>query len=227
MDIKTISTRFIFNIFVNSYLIKERESFFLIDTGMPGKRHYIEKELERAGCQPGILKLIVLTHGDKDHCGNAAYIRSKFGTKIAMHRNDSGMVSQGDMFWNRKKPNFVARLLFGPLFGLGKADRFKPDIHIDDGYDFSEHGFDAKVIHIPGHSKGSIGILTNDGDFFCGDLLANTKKPDLWSIIDDLSAANASVKKMLITKINTVYPGHGKPFSMKQLNLTSKVPASR
>lgn len=222
MEIKTISTRFILNIFVNCYIIKNEGNCILIDTGMPGKRSHIEKELESAGCQPDNLKLIVLTHGDKDHCGNAAFLRSKFGAEIAMHRDDLGMVSQGDMFWNRKRPNFITRLLFGTFFSLGKEDRFKPNFYIDDGYDLSQHGLNAKVISIPGHSKGSIGILTKDGDFFCGDLLANTKKPGLWSIIDEVSAANASVKKiMLITKISTVYPGHGKPFSMKQLNLKS------
>ncbi|RLI67201.1 hypothetical protein DRO91_10540, partial [Candidatus Heimdallarchaeota archaeon] len=31
----------------------------------------LERELEKAGCKPGDLKLVVLTHGDFDHTGNA------------------------------------------------------------------------------------------------------------------------------------------------------------
>jgi glyoxylase-like metal-dependent hydrolase (beta-lactamase superfamily II) len=67
---------------------------------------------------------------------------------------------------------------------------------MEDGYDLSEYGFDAEVLHIPGHSKGSIGILTAYGDLFCGDLFENREKPVLSSIMDDLSAANASVEKL-------------------------------
>jgi glyoxylase-like metal-dependent hydrolase (beta-lactamase superfamily II) len=54
---------------------------------------------------------------------------------------------------------------------------FKPDLYIDEGYDFSGYGFDAKVLELPGHSKGSIGTLMTSGDLFCGDLLVNTDKP--------------------------------------------------
>ena len=212
-EINAIPIRFILNIYVNCYLIKTGDGYILIDTGVPSKRRFIEKELESAGCRPGNLKLIVLTHGDKDHCGNASYLRKKFGAKIAMHHDDSGMVEHGDIFWNRKSPNPLIRL-FKPFFGLSKADRFEPDLHVDEGYDLNEYGFDAKVLHIPGHSKGSIGILTNGGDLFCGDLLANTSKPDLWSIIDDTTTAKASVRKLISLDINTVYPGHGEPFPM-------------
>ena len=175
----------------------------------------IEKELESAGCNPGNLKLIVLTHGDFDHCGNAAYLRKKFGSPIAMHKDDSGMVEHGDMLWNRSKQNILIRTIFKLFFRLSKSDRFKPDLYIDERYDFSEYGFDAKILQIPGHSKGSIGILTTSGEVFCGDLLANVGKPDIWSIVDDSDAACASIEKLKSSQINTVYPGHGQPFPME------------
>lgn len=218
-EIKTISTHKV-GMSVNCYLIKTDTSYVLIDTGFSGKRSDLEKELESAGCKPGNLKLMVLTHGDFDHIGNCAYLREKFGAKIAMHYDDSGMAERGDMFWNRKKGNILIRTIINILFGLGKSDRFKPDVYVEDGYNLSEYGFDAKVLHIPGHSKGSIGILTAGGDLFCGDLLTNTGKPALSSIIDDSAAAKASIEKLKKLKINTVYPGHGKPFPMSsRMNL--------
>jgi len=214
LEIKTITAHFIFNNYVNCYLVRAGDGYILIDTGMPNKRGVIEKELESAGCQPGNLKLIVLTHGDFDHTGNAAYLRKKFGTRIAMNYNDFGMAERGDMFWNRKNPNMVIRIIFDLFFGLSKSDRFNPDLYIEDGYDFSGIGFDAKVLQLPGHSKGSIGILTADGNLFCGDLLANINKPKVFSIIDHTTAANSSIEKLKSLKINTVYPGHGKSFPM-------------
>ena len=200
---------------VNCYLIETDTGYILIDTGCSNKRNKLEEELESAGCKPDNLKLIVLTHGDFDHTGNAAYLREKFGAKIAMHHDDSEMVERGDMFWNRRKGNILLGTIARILFRFGKKERFKPDLYIEDGYNLSEYGFDAKVLHIPGHSKGSIGILTADGDLFCGDLFENTDKPVLNSIIDDLMAANASVEKLKKLGVKTVYPGHGKPFPME------------
>lgn len=199
---------------VNCYLIKTDTGYILVDTGCSNRRADLEKELESAGCKPGNLKLIVLTHGDFDHTGNAAYLRKKFGTRIAMHYDDSGMAERGNMFWNRKKGNVLIRMIAPILFGFGKSKRFKPDLYIENGDDLSEYGFDAKVLHIPGHSKGSIGILTAGDDLFCGDLLENRDKPGLNSIMDDSAAANTSVQKLKSLEINAVYPGHGKPFPM-------------
>ncbi|MEM8534836.1 MAG: MBL fold metallo-hydrolase [Chloroflexota bacterium] len=214
LTIKTITTQFIFRMTVNCYLVETNNGFILIDTATTGKRKTIEKELIKAGCRRGDLKLIVLTHGDFDHCGNAAYLRKTFGAKIAMHKADNGMVEQGNMFWNRKTPPFLVRAIMGLLFKLPKSDQFKSDFFLEEGDTLAAYGFDAQVVELPGHSKGSIGLLTQDGDLFCGDLLANTDKPDVWTIIDDPAAARASVETLKDLAINTVYPGHGQSFPM-------------
>ena len=200
----------------NCYLIENHFNYILIDTGSSNQRAKLEQELEDAGCQPGNLKLIVLTHGDFDHTGNAAYLRHKYGAQVAMHIDDSGMVERGDLFVNRKQPNLFIRKMILILSGFSRNERFKPDIFVDEGYDFSEYNFDAKVLSLPGHSKGSIGILFAQGDLFCGDLLENQEKPSLNSIMDDLVTANASIEKLKRLEIKTVYPGHGKPFLMEQ-----------
>ena len=217
--IKTISSLLPFNLSnVNCYLLENDTGFILIDTGSSNRRTEIEKALEREGCKPRNIKLIILTHGDFDHTGNAAYFRDKFRTKIAMHYDDSGMLETGNIFFNRHKPNIFIRMMLpivSILFGFGKSERCKPDLYLEDGYNFSGYGFEAKVVCIPGHSKGSIAILSADGDLFCGDLLENIQKPSLCSIIDDFAAANNSIEKLKSLKINTVYPGHGKPFAVE------------
>jgi len=202
---------------VNCYLIETGTGYVLIDTGGSNKRAELENELTSAGGKPGHLNLIVLTHGDFDHTGNAAYLCEKFDAPIAIHADDSGMVERGDMFWNRQKGNLLFRMMFRMLpflFGFGQAERFKPDFFLNDGSDLSEYGLDARVLAIPGHSKGSIGILTAGGDLFCGDLLENYDRPATNSIMDDSTAGDASVEKLSSLEINTVYPGHGNPFAM-------------
>jgi glyoxylase-like metal-dependent hydrolase (beta-lactamase superfamily II) len=73
----------------------------------------------------------------------------------------------------------------------------------------------AKVIHLPGHSKGSIGVLTNEGDLFCGDLIYNFAG---FSYIDNLEDFNESINKLKKLDVNILYPGHGKPFSINYFN---------
>jgi hydroxyacylglutathione hydrolase len=208
---------------VNCYLIKTGSGYILIDTGFPSRRTALEKELASAGCPPGDLKLVILTHGDLDHAGNCTYLREKYGAKIAMHADDSGMVERGDMSWNRKaKPDkfsiiFRIMSVMSFFFRPGKFDIFKPDLTIDEGFDLSGYGFDAKVLYLPGHSKGSLGILTSSGDLFCGDLIYNIfGKPGI-RFIDNMADYNDSVEKLAKLNIKTVYPGHGKPFPMDKL----------
>ncbi|MGE5222123.1 MAG: MBL fold metallo-hydrolase [Omnitrophica WOR_2 bacterium] len=217
-EIKTIRLSLPFRLgSVNCYLINTGDGFVLIDTGSLNQRARLEDELQSAGCRPGNLKLVVITHGDFDHTGNSAYLRTKYDAKIAMHAGDAGMAERGDMFWNRKKGNALIRALAPVLFGFNQSVRFKPDILIEDDVSLSGYGFDAIVYSIPGHSLGSIGILADGGNLFCGDLFVNTAGPAFSSIMDDLTMARASLEKLKKLAIHTVYPGHGASFSWQDL----------
>lgn len=206
---------------VNCYLVTIGDGFILIDTGFSFKRRTIERELENAGCRPGNLKLIIITHGDSDHTGNAAYLREKYGTKIAMHPVEAAVTEMGNMALSRKLRKklirIIARVVFRlPVARLSKSDRFKPDVYVEDGYDLSGYGFEARTLGIPGHSNGSIGILATEGDLFCGDLLVGGRMPVFNSNMDDVEAGRASVEKLMSLPVQTVYPGHGEPFPMEE-----------
>lgn len=207
---------------VNCYLIKTDAGIILIDTGGTNNRVTLEQELFHVNCPPVKFALIVLTHGDFDHTGNAAYLRQKFGVKIAIHQRDARMLECGDMFVGRKPPNVVIRKIASLLFKFGASNCCSPDILLEDGDNLSEYGLDARVLYLPGHSSGSIGILTAAGDLFCGDLLENTRRPALTSLIDDAVAAQNSIAQLQRFTIQTVYPGHGKPFRFEQFRRSSE-----
>lgn len=209
----------------NCYLVSAGGGYVLIDTGYSRSRSDIEKELGQAGCQPGNIKLVILTHGDYDHAGNAAYLRKKYNCPIALHRGESEVVENANMLLSRRRISLLKRIaarIVLPFLMLGRFERFKPDLYFKDKRGLSEYGFDAQVIHIPGHSRGSLGILTAGGDLFCGDLFVGGDRPALNSLIDDTAAAKSSVEKLNRFKINTVYPGHGRPFSMEQFNKNNR-----
>jgi glyoxylase-like metal-dependent hydrolase (beta-lactamase superfamily II) len=117
---------------------------------------------------------------------------------------------------NRNNP-ITGMILKMPVARLGKANRFKPDIYLEDNQDLSEYGLDGKVIHIPGHSMGSIGVLTGERDIFCGDLMLGGKKPKKNSLVDSAADMDASIQRLKELDVRTVYPGHGKPFKMTDL----------
>lgn len=209
---------------VNCYLLKTDTGYILIDTGFANKRAKLEKALEDAGCRPGNLSLVLLTHGDPDHVDNAAYLQKKYGAKIAMHAADAAMVESGDISLSRKarpdKVAFVFRVMMGfvsLLGGANKVEVFTPDLLITEGFALGDYGFDARVLHLPGHSGGSLGVLTATGDLFCGDLLYHFVGKPVCLYIDDLAAFNASLNKLQQMNVKTIYPGHGKPFPAERI----------
>ena len=216
---------------VNCYLIDIEGGCVLVDASFPNKKDELDAALADAGCgHANDLRLIVLTHGDVDHAGNCAHLRRTRGVPVAIHSLDAEMVRNGDMSVGRKRlpdRNTVAFRfitwasgLLGNLGGTGvDFETFEPDVLLEEGQDLSAYGLDARVVRLPGHSSGSIGILTGDGDLFCGDLLVNVLRPALHYYIDDLPQAKESIRKLCGLGVRTVYPGHGKPF------LFSEVPA--
>lgn len=216
MEIKTISLTF-----VNSYLVKTDRGYILIDTGVPMSREALEKGLEKEGIKPGDLNIVIITHGDIDHTGNCAYIRKKYGVKIAMHKNDAKMAETGEMLVDRKRTGGSLMMTIMQFFMGGKKrmkkmmeafEKFSPDILLEDGQELKEFGFDAKVVFIPGHTPGSIAILTSDGSLFSGDTVLNRSKPEWANIIYSVENLEDTINKLKSLTINNVYPGHGKPF---------------
>jgi len=205
----------------NCYTLRCDRGFILIDNGIPEKRDVLKKGILAAGYQPEDIRLILLTHGDYDHVGNSPYFRDKYNIKTALHKDDVGMVETGDMTWNRTEENQYYALKFriiGMLsifFKIGEPVNFTPDLIIDESFDLSEYGTTAKIICLPGHSKGSIGVLTESGDLICGDLIYNIFKPE-FLYINEIPDAKASIEHLKTMNVRTVYPGHGKPFEFQR-----------
>ncbi len=222
---------------VNSYILKSDNQFILIDTGghivmdkeFKNRSELLEQALEKHGCNSGNLKLILLTHGDNDHVCNAAYLRNKYKTKIAIHKDDFYLVQNptiNDFMNSFNYQSFLFKIVFKIMKNtihkvtvktLKDFKVFSPDISIDENFNLNAFGFDSHIIHIPGHTPGSIGIFTNDRNIIVGDTFANIKKPSIAPNAINFKQLYESVDKLKSYKINTVYPGHGEPFAFKDL----------
>lgn len=217
---------------VNCYLTKGKQGFVLFDTGghltldkvFTSRREDLQKELETAGCTKENLSLIVLTHGDCDHAGNAAFLREKYHAKIAMHSADRVLVEAPALqtwmaSFQYRSPLFrlVFRLMQKNIIAatqkaLEDFEPFSPDILLENHSTLSDFGLDAAVVPVPGHTKGSVAFLFADGSLIVGDTFANPKKPVPAPNAADFAELYDSIQKLKKSHAQTVYPGHGKPF---------------
>lgn len=222
---------------VNCYLAKTEVGFLLFDTGghitmdkvFNNRRDALIEQLEQAGCMPGNLKAVILTHGDNDHVANAAFLREKYHTVIAMHCDDIDLVENLTLEKMMESFRFksialkaVSLLLQKTILKIATKTledfvSFTPDILLKDGDSLSPYGLAAKVIHLPGHTAGSIGILTEDGQLICGDTFANMRKPGAAPNAYDFKQMNNSISKLKAMNIRRIYPGHGEPFEVAQI----------
>lgn len=88
--------------------------------------------------------MIINTHGHFDHVGGNRILKEKYGAKILLHQADLAL------FYETVSPEI-------------KVDQF-----IDEGDKIGAGALE--VMHMPGHSPGSI-ILVGTNVIFCGDLI--------------------------------------------------------
>ncbi|MEA3239841.1 MAG: hypothetical protein U9Q94_08725 [Candidatus Bipolaricaulota bacterium] len=50
-----------------------------------------------------------------------------------------------------------------------------------------------------------------------GDFLENRTRPSVATLVNDAEALKASFERVKTLDIRTVYPGHGKPFTMDEI----------
>jgi len=214
--------------FVNAYLLATDDGFILVDTGMRNQRADLEKALVKAGCTPGNLRLIVVTHGDIDHTANCAYLRTEFGAPVAMHAGDASMVEHAD--WPRRRVTSRSLRLMHTIMrftgvtrrmGAG-FERFTPDLELAEGQSLESYGLAATVLHTPGHTPGSIALA--DGGLICGDTIENRSGLHSTRIVDDETQLRASIERLVAMDPGTVYPGHGRPFSWAQFRAAYERP---
>lgn len=140
---------------VNCYIVVDNDKAILIDTG---RKKYREKILDK--CKEYHVSLIVLTHGHMDHCHNAAYLANALKIPVAMSKKDINMIP------DNRKQEMSAKTLLGKIvllvslssFDKDALDVFEPMVYLQDGDNLNEYGVDAKVVELPGHTEGSIGL---------------------------------------------------------------------
>lgn len=197
---------------VNCYLLSDNESSILIDTC-----NAKDGEAVLARVRDHNIRLILLTHAHCDHIGAADYLREHLGAPIAIHAGDLPLLEDPALNKLHGHTLLGSVLASASMTTLKKNPRaaFTPDLILEDGFSLEGYGVHGMVISLPGHTRGSVGVLTPEGDFIVGDAMFNTLRPTPARLYENRMVMENSVLRIRRSGATMIYPGHGKPFPQK------------
>jgi metallo-beta-lactamase class B len=99
----------------------------------------------RLGLDPAQVKIILVAHGHADHFGGAGYFQQRFGSRVYVSPPD----------WD---------LMVAPARGRGPAPAAaiptpKRDANLEDGSQITLGDVTVRVVAVPGHTPGSVGVI--------------------------------------------------------------------
>ncbi|RPF29869.1 glyoxylase-like metal-dependent hydrolase (beta-lactamase superfamily II) [Streptomyces sp. Ag109_G2-6] len=201
---------------INAYLLLGRRPV-VVDAGTPGSGRKIHDAIAAHGVDPADLSLIVLTHGHIDHFGSAAELSRLTGAPVAGHVADLGPFRTGRVREPYLPTGPMGRLMARNAKLHARAEPVEPELLLRGETDLSDFGIEARVMPTPGHTAGSVSVLTGRGDLVAGDLIASSfmglipGRPANPPFHDDPVGNLASLKRMLDLDPARLHVGHGSP----------------
>lgn len=193
--------KFGFSLFgINTYVVVDEatKKCAVVDPGMiePEEENALVNYIERNGLT---VTHVINTHLHVDHAVGDKFVGDKFKVPVLGHKSDetlgARMQQQAMMFGMREKLDAVSLTSY-----LEDGDKVK----VGEG--------ELDVLHVPGHSPGSIALYDPEGKYvIVGDALfdGSIGRTDLPG--GDFGTLINSIRSKLLTLPDdtTVYPGHG------------------
>ena len=188
--------------FANAYLIYGKK-IYLIDSGVAGSGKQIFSYIEETGRSPEEIAGIMLTHSHPDHIGGAFEICQSTGCAVYIHPEEKNWAEDVDL-QNRERPVPGFNLLVGGSVKIARTFADSDLISLDGGPAL-------KVIHTPGHSKGSVSLaLEDEGVLFTGDAVPIPKELPIFENWEGSYRSQEKLKKL--TFAETLLSSWGEPY---------------
>lgn len=192
---------------VNTYIVINGNVGFVVDPGGDAQEIYSIFRKQKAK-----IEAILLTHAHFDHIGGVAEL-----CRIAS-KGEDGKENPQDaptVFLHKDELEKIGSYKNMGFSMNANPEKFVPDILLKGGETLKIAGLDVKVIHTPGHAKGSLCYVVSD-KIFVGDTLffMSYGRTDFYDgNAKDLK--NSIVNKLFSLKGNyTILPGHGEPTTL-------------
>lgn len=205
----------------NVFMVSGKNINILVDTGPAYKCKGLLKKLDTFSINS--IDYLLLTHTHFDHAANAQKIKAKFGLKVIVHEKEANYLLSGDSPVPAGTNAFTSWL--SGTFGkwVGKMVRYsscKADIVVYNDYDFSDTGVNARVIHTPGHSAGSLSLIVDNEIALVGDTLFGVYPGSCYPPFADCEPdLLKSWETLLETDCILFFPSHGRARTRKQIEV--------
>jgi glyoxylase-like metal-dependent hydrolase (beta-lactamase superfamily II) len=164
------------------------------------------------------LKYFLLTHGHSDHLIGVPAIRGDFPEALLCMHADAYADLQTEREWATVNlgEEVLAEWMQHPE--LRKIVEFdvstlgEPDIYLEEGQVLHLGGHAIRVMHCPGHARGSL-CYSAEGLLFSGDVLfkGSVGRVDVQNSSRDDQIASVRRLYRELPDETIVYPGHGDP----------------
>lgn len=213
----------------NYYLLKCKEGYLLIDCGWVGKYDEFKNKLSKLNICVDSIKYVLLTHHHHDHAALVQDIRKESNCRLIMHNNGINYLKEGITCTKKTKTYNIYLKLLDKILSPFIKYSYTPvaitetDIIIhDDYFDICELlGLEGEIVYTPGHSEDSLSLILSTGDAFVGDVAMNTLRMFGQKVrpveAEDFDEVYKSWEKIIQCGANTIYPAHGKRFSVEEL----------
>ena len=198
----------------HAYIIGNPESkdLSMIDAGLAGKGRYKLDAIKKLGLDVNNIKRIIMTHTHLDHISALPEIKAGIpDAKLWVHSAEAELLEKGDergvygmdMFKN------MCQIQYGIKDGMFKL---AVDRKLNDNDILEIGGMSWEVIHIPGHSSGSIALYLRKqkilipGDVVYADYAIG--RFDLYGA--DPSQHRDSLYRIAELEVDMLLPGHNR-----------------
>lgn len=195
----------------NVFLLRNRQSVILIDTSAGFMWNALQRNLDRTGIDR--IDLLILTHSHFDHAANANKIKEKYNAQVIIHDSEAGYLLSGtNILPAGTNPviAFIVRVFARQFISFARYQPCKADLTVESYYDLSGYGFNAFLMHTPGHTKGSLSLIIDNEIAIVGDTMFGVFP---WTIFppfaSDPEQMVKSWEKLLDTKCKLFLPSHG------------------
>jgi len=184
----------------NCYVVvrSEGRDAVIVDPG--AEAEYLKAEID---CLDVNINMILLTHGHFDHIGAVENLANYYDVLVHAHQIEKALIRQAGIYayrFNRE------RLL--PPVNISYYDEYK---------DLYWPGGGVAIVPCPGHTAGSVCYVFESEIVFTGDTLfkgyvgpTNYPTSNYQDLINSVESLLTNLSKKCV-----IFPGHGKPWAVK------------